>query len=173
MAKQSKVKDKRSGYKSSVQYSKWKSIVELGKNFPTDRFFEEISESHKNRISSRLARGKASGKRLAAANALDIEIRAKATEYRTKAMRISYGIDDANGALKDFLIAEKYVEGRTQADRNHAVEVILRKGRTVGADLDNFVDVMQEFIDDIDKSGWALKRIQEALEMNSRPERVI
>jgi hypothetical protein len=54
------VKRKTVSYKDSTEYRAWKTIVTGSETFPTERFFEEISQDHKARKSRRLSFGKSS-----------------------------------------------------------------------------------------------------------------
>lgn len=160
-------------YKETDEYRNWKIIVKGAKEFPTDKLFAEIIDSHNSRKSRTLAFKGIKSSLLIKASAQDVNLRSRCVELMVKAKRIQNSVAVANEAFKDFLISKKMVTGTTQADRNRGAATYIKHGIEVEADLDNFIDVMNDFITDLDQTGWSLKRMMEGLVMASRPENIL
>ena len=166
-------KAKKRSYKDTDEYRNWRLIIKGALEFPTDKFFAEITDSHNARKSRLLSFRSLHATRLIKASAQDVNLRSRCVELLVKAKRIQNSVSVANEAFKDFLISNNMVEGRTQSDRNRAASSYIKKGIEVESDLDNFVEVMNDFIADIDQTGWSLKRMMDGLVIASKPENVL
>lgn len=166
---QAKFKD----YKDTDAYRNWKLIIKGAAQFPSDAFFAEITDSHNARKSRTLSFKAIKAISLIKASAQDVNLRSRCVELMVKAKRIQNSVSVANEAFRDYLISQGMVEGRTVSDRKSAAATYIKKGVEVESDLDNFVEVMNDFITDIDQTGWSLKRMMDGLIMASKPENTL
>lgn len=160
-------------YSETQEYKNWKSIIKGAMEFPTEKFFAEIVDSHNSRKSRTLSYKSIKASVLIKASSQDVNLRSRCVELSAKAKRIRYSVSVANEAFKDFVISNKMVDGSTQSDRNRSASSFIKQGLKVEADLDSFIEVMEDFIEDIDQTGWALKRMMEGIVIASKPENIL
>lgn len=151
------------------QYKSWKSSVTNASKFPLDEHFEEIMSLHMSRKSRNLIAG-VSSKKLVVASSQDINIRSRIVELRARARRVYTLLVNANMALRNFAIDEGYVTGKTVADRNASASGIIKRGMKLENNLESHIEDCDSFIEDIDKTAWALRLMLDGIVQGSKPE---
>lgn len=163
-------KRKVSVWKRSPEYNNWKSIIQKARQFPTDDHIEEIRGLHSSRKSRFLGMGKYNAHKLIEASAQDIHMRSRAVELMTMAKKYSFAVSTANEAFKDYLLTKGHGKGSTVAERNRSVNVYVKRGVEIESSLEAFIEIMKDYIDDVDQTSWAMKRMMEGLMVASKPE---
>lgn len=170
--KSEKSKKSRS-FKTTKTYQKWKHVVKLAEQFPVDAKYERLLDLHRSRRSRSLHSGNGSASKIRKAANFDINVRAEAVEIMMQTRKARDMLESANEALRDYLIDKGFVNGRTVAERKSAANGITARGVKMEARLDSFLDIISDLISDCDQAQWQIKNSLHALEIASRPERVL
>lgn len=159
--------------KQSVTYKKWKRVIRGAALFPVEQHIEELRRLYDTRTSPTLHTIRITGDKLVKASAKDTGARTRAVALMVQAKRNLYGVERANSAMRNYILTERLAPGATIAERNNAVDHIIQKGIDMAGELENFIEIVQDLIGDIDASGWSLRRMIDASQIANRPESVI
>lgn len=161
---------KRVPFKKTPQYRNWMTVMTKAKTFPIEKHLEEVRKLHESRVSRTLIGGHFNANILMEANGQDISMRSRIVELRVQAYKMSALVGRTNEAMMAFASAEGHVQGTNATDRKLYSARLLAVGIRVENKLDTFINMLDDYKDDIDQSGWGLKRMSELIALASKPE---
>lgn len=159
--------------KSAQEYKSWKKIIKMAKSFPVNEHTEELKTLHSNRSSRSLSTSKVNIDRLVTSSSQDIHVRSRCVQLMVIAKKNQWLLDRANEAMRDYIFDREYVKGKTQAEKVRSANFQLKDGIDQLNQLEYFIDICEDFIQDIDKTAWQLKLIFEGISTASKGEMVL
>lgn len=156
--------------RKTEEYKQWKSIMQAAEKFPLEAHYEEVFQAHKSRKSRDLYGGRWNAKKISEASGYDSNVRSRAVELMSNAKRLSFDISAVNESMIDFIISEGFFKSGTQTDRKASAKNVIKKGSRIEQDFDSFIEIIGDIVNDIDQAGWSMRRMLDAITINSRPE---
>lgn len=151
-------------------YKGWKNAIRSGLSFPLKRHREELADLFKTRPARYLHNGKWNAKKLNEVNAFEMHVRGRSAELMAEAKDIRTHITRVNEAMLEYMILEEVFKGGAVTDRRSKAATVIEKGLKLESRLDNFIDIAEDLIEDIDKAGWSLQRMMDGIVVMSKPE---
>ena len=161
--------------KEDTSYLKFKNIVQMVQGaLDPDKIQIEAMTLHKTRPSRNMFENKTSPNKLFDAIMKDLSCRARLVELRTNLFIQQEILITALDAMKDHLLT-KYgdnIKDRTNnaEERNAFIRRLLSRGVNIKNKFASVLVVLDKFIEDIDKSGYAMTNAKDLLKiMIERP----
>jgi hypothetical protein len=142
------------------------------------RMGQEAAALHAGRPSRNLYRIALQPTPLYEAIANDLRVRSRLVELRVAAMNEHLPLVQSVKETKSYL-SVKYAEdlndlAGTQRDRDRLVEAILAKPSRTASELQQFIEILDVYIEDIDKAGYNLTNSVNVLQkLLTRPNQVV
>jgi hypothetical protein len=142
------------------------------------RMGQEAAALHAGRPSRNLYRIALQPTPLYEATMKDLSARARLTELRVGAMREHLPLLQSIKETKSYL-SVKYAEdlndlAGTQRDRDRLIDAILAKPSRTASELQQFLEILDVYIEDIDKAGYGLTNSVHILQkLLERPNQVV
>lgn len=160
-----RLKEKILGAKVFKKYRRILATIES--QFDPIRIDTEIKTMHAGRLVRNLDPKKMDPRTLIEANIREISYRSRFVEIRVSLTSHKTNLEKTISAVRKFLISEYGAESgiKTISERRQYFDRYFRAGISVIGEIDYLLDMLDRFVQDIDQSGFALKRLQGLLEM--------
>ena len=155
------------------EYKSWASVVKKADAFPLGDLEKRVKDTIKRRKISELNIKRASARTITDVSMQETNARTILVGILLEAKKMSYWMEQSNSTLRDYIIASGWVEGRNDMIRRSAANSILKQGIETHRKLTTFIEVVEYWVEDIDKTYWQLKLQLEGLNTASKPELVL
>lgn len=158
------------------EYERFKSVVKrFSMAEELETIMAEIETLHRTRKSRKLHSISPNPRDIVDASLEDSSFRSRAVEILMRMMRSKCAIERALDAVSGYIVTEygDYIDSKTKAERERFIRVINTRALKYLDDLTSSIEIIREFISDLDKNSYSIKNAIEALSILYKRETVI